>query len=374
MKKANSILWFSVFVFIACCSKVKNEENVRIDRTIMFDRFPDSLIATSVRSVEYILLEDVKESAFSEINKLVMKNGNIYIGDFRNHKIVVFDLAGNFKFAIDRKGRGPQEYLEIKNFAVDDHSIYVIDNYRHILYVYDSRSGKYLNKKKLPVVVWDVECFDNGDFLFAFAPLPGGSLSGKQSPHRLFVMDSNCRIKRRLFTYSEEDPIGKQTYFSTTEDRIVFHSCGSDVFTVFSKNNADTMFNIAVDFGPNKIPRDSRGDIHAINENGYHYLYGTPVMCRDYIALEVSIGDFLDCFLYDGKNGGITVNSAESSFKCLWFPLCSYNDKYVCFLAGDDSYKSLVADGFERAEPVVEEHLVNGGGVLVLYTMGTIHN
>ena len=90
--------------------------------------------------------------------------------------------------------------------------------------------------------------------------------------------------------------------------------------------------------------------------------------------LEVSIGDFLDCFLYDGKNGGITVNSAESSFKCLWFPLCSYNDKYVCFLAGDDSYKSLVADGFERAEPVVEEHLVNGGGVLVLYTMGTIHN
>lgn len=48
--------------------------------------------------------------------------------------------------------------------------------------------------------------------------------------------------------------------------------------------------------------------------------------------------------------------------------------KYVCFLAGDDSYKSLVADGFERAEPVVEEHLVNGGGVLVLYTMGTIHN
>ena len=67
-------------------------------------------------------------------------------------------------------------------------------------------------------------------------------------------MDSNCRIKRRLFTYSEEDPIGKQTYFSTTEDRIVFHSCGSDVFTVFSKNNADTMFNIAVDFGPNKIP------------------------------------------------------------------------------------------------------------------------
>ena len=370
MKKANSILWFSVFVFIACCSKVKNEENVRIDRTIMFDRFPDSLIATSVRSVDYILLEDVKESAFSEINKLVMKNGNIYIGDFRNHKIIVFDLAGNFKFAIDRKGRGPQEYLEIKNFAVDDHSIYVIDNYRHILYVYDSRSGKYLNKKKLPVVVWDVECFDNGDFLFAFAPLPGGSLSGKQSPHRLFVMDSNCRIKRRLFTYSEEDPIGKQTYFSTTEDRIVFHSCGSDVFTVFSKNNADTMFNIAVDFGPNKIPRDSRADIHAINENGYHYLYGTPVMCRDYIALEVSIGDFSDCFLYDGKNGGITVNSAESSFKCLWFPLCSYNDKYVCFLAGDDSYKSLVADGFERAEPVVEEHLVNGGGVLVLYTMG----
>ena len=35
----------------------------------MFDRFPDSLIATSVRSVNYILLEDVKESAFSEINE-----------------------------------------------------------------------------------------------------------------------------------------------------------------------------------------------------------------------------------------------------------------------------------------------------------------
>ena len=170
MKKINTILWFSIFVFAACSSEIKNVENIKIDRTIVFDHSSDSLIATSVRSVDYILLEDVKESAFSEINKLVMKNGNIYIGDFRNHKIVVFDLAGNFKFAIDRKGRGPQEYLEIKNFAVDDHSIYVIDNYRHILYVYDSRSGKYLNKKKLPVVVWDVECFDNGDFLFAVAP------------------------------------------------------------------------------------------------------------------------------------------------------------------------------------------------------------
>ena len=107
MKKINTILWFSIFVFAACSSEIKNVENIKIDRTIVFDHSSDSLIATSVRSVDYILLEDVKESAFSEINKLVMKNGNIYIGDFRNHKIVVFDLAGNFKFAIDRKGRGP---------------------------------------------------------------------------------------------------------------------------------------------------------------------------------------------------------------------------------------------------------------------------
>ena len=151
----------------ACKEGCGNKE-VNADLTISFPPSVNTPILEYIDTVKYLKLEDKDEALLAYVNKMVCREDKIYLGDFSNHKIVVYDTIGRFQYVIDRQGRGSGEYLQIKSFAVDDSCLYVLDTFLPGLHVFDNRTGAYVAKKRMAFIAWDFETLSRGRMIFTF--------------------------------------------------------------------------------------------------------------------------------------------------------------------------------------------------------------
>lgn len=367
------VLSIYVCLLLSCGSnRAPQETEAIVNDTTVFHTAAQGYIADLVRTVEYVPLELSDESIYAEITKMIIKDDRIFICDKHNAKIVVFDIQGNFLYAINRRGHGPQEYVEMVNFTVGDNKVYTLDNVLGKVNIYKADNGEFVEKKELPIVAWDIAFLTDGQFLLATSPVGGHFFSKKQSRHRVFLTDADFKIKKRLFGYGKtvSDRFGKPFYFSETDRHIVFNYCISDVFHIFDRQNQDkAMQSTWIDFGNRKVPIKQRENPHWEDRNDYVYLYLTPIVCGDYIAFDIIMNGSCETFVYDKKTGFFYSNDYENSYNGLLPPLTSYRDKFVSELSSELVYDELVNDGFVKASPVVEAHIKNDGTALVLYTL-----
>lgn len=327
-------------------------------------------VASKVRDVSFVCLKSHPDAMLYGVDKIRFCDGRIYLADLHSHRIAVYDMKGNYLADVSQKGSGPGEFLEIRNFAVDDSFIYVINNYRHKLLVYDSTDGEFERSMDLPVVADDVERLDNGDFLVASIP-QSGAVNMKQTNHLLFVLDENLEIKERLLEYSRKEKVAfaPLSLFSRDEESICFSSLLFDGFTVIPRNYPDSsLWHVGIEF-PRPIPLEHRGDNRMIAQERYHYLADTPVCCGDYISLEISDGEYIYDYLYDVRDSTLSANSQTSAYNYLDFPIGSIQRQFVSYLDDYSYYQELVAHGFACAGEEVESHLKNEGAVLLFYFM-----
>ncbi len=359
-----------VLAVLLCAFSCKERAgNMETAETILFDEKHIGAIADLVADVEFVALEDTAASFTKEPSQVVVDDGRIYIRDMYTHKIIVFAADGTFLFALDKRGRGPQEYLEIKSFAIDDTSIYCIDNYKNKLMVYDKLSGDFVREMDLPVVASDIYVADNGDFLLTAAPY-GGSFSLKQTPHRIFVTDRELEIKERLLPFGEvdDDPIDKRSYFTAGRGDIYFQAGMNDYFYSFSKSDLSGPRVFSVDFGSNRVPDKYRDDYQESLQ--YRFMHETPFVTDDYIVFDINYDEYFEVFVYDRKSGDWYMNDAHGRHNFI-LPVKYVEGKtvYSVLTEGLDSYRELVDNGFNRASPEVEQHLANDGNVLVKYRL-----
>ena len=122
MKIKNYLLIILTILVQGCAS----EQDIKFDSIWVYNadavqpKAPDF-----VESVSYLLLESNKESMFKGIDKILLKSV-IYIADYRLKKIIAYNQDGAVRFVLDRFGRGPGEYLDIKSFAVNGSELYIL--------------------------------------------------------------------------------------------------------------------------------------------------------------------------------------------------------------------------------------------------------
>lgn len=87
--------------------------------------------------IEVIPLETNDTCLISGIRKIYYRNDELYIFDRKQKQIMLFDINGNFIRKIQRVGKGPGEYLDISDFAINpiNNNIEFVDGYN--LYVYN---------------------------------------------------------------------------------------------------------------------------------------------------------------------------------------------------------------------------------------------
>ena len=185
---------------ISACTQQPNTISQNDQKNLSWIEQEDSTAANYIDTVEYILLEAHPDGLFREIDKLIVKNDKIFIFDFiGRNQVLVFDRNGKFLYKTGNRGRGPKEYIQLRNFTVDDKFIYLIDNIKHELLLHDIQNGNFITKKTLPFVVYDMAVFDNGNYIFSWAVVDGAILSPGQQPYRIYITDSDMNIKNSIF-------------------------------------------------------------------------------------------------------------------------------------------------------------------------------
>lgn len=353
-------------LILVSCGNTKGESAV--DRVIECNESairPD--LPEYVKEVTFLPLGSSEGVLFGSVDKVAFHNDLIYIADYTSKKIVAYDMNGTLRFVIDRQGRGPGEYLEIKSFSVDSDNLYVLDNSGKKLLVYDSLTGEYKTDKMMPVIAWDVEALSNGGLIFAFVEA-GGKLSKEQPEYRLFVTDNDLNIKRQLLDYSgkeESDVLGYDRFFSVYGDGILFCSFGKDAFYVLDRGNGEIVETVGIDF-ENKASWKDKRDKSLINN--YTHLSSVPFACGEHLLCDITTKDGGGGYCFWGPDTqGFVSNPENGGRNCLLEPVGSYADSFVGLLSDRELYDSLVSTGFQKAGEDVERALDNGLLVLLFY-------
>lgn len=92
-----------------------------------------------IEDYKYIKLETNENCLIGEIKQLELYKSKIYI---LTDGIYCFNLEGKFLFAINQKGRGPSEFIQIANFSIDEDKIY-LNSPRKIM-SFDINTGTFL--------------------------------------------------------------------------------------------------------------------------------------------------------------------------------------------------------------------------------------
>ncbi|MDR2406651.1 MAG: 6-bladed beta-propeller [Bacteroidales bacterium] len=150
MKKIN--ISFLLLLFFFSCNRQKDTVLTIIQPIIHVDQVSNEKFSISniMDSYQLLPLETSKDCLIKEVNKICCTDSLIFILDrFGNNNALVFDWNGKYIRTIGSVGSGPQEYISLYDFCLDETSefLYFLCN-KNAVYKYDYK-GNLVEKLKL---------------------------------------------------------------------------------------------------------------------------------------------------------------------------------------------------------------------------------
>ena len=128
----------SVLFILTSCKKFSPENNLKVRITVPLLRSDHQIMLSSISdSLQYIKLETTDECLIGGIDKIYSVGDKLIILDGRiTNSIFFYNQYGAFINKINKKGRGPGEYIAISDIAINDKDEEII--------IWDIRSRKLL--------------------------------------------------------------------------------------------------------------------------------------------------------------------------------------------------------------------------------------
>lgn len=144
-------LVFSFLVNLLLLTSCKIDNIKENPFTINIDNYKKDAVMTDIfESVKAINLELNENSVIGNCKKYIIFDTSLFILDISDHSIVTFNLEGKFISRLKRKGKGPNEYPEIKDFDINPFDT-TIDIMTSIGSVYRYQfNGDFYNKYNVP--------------------------------------------------------------------------------------------------------------------------------------------------------------------------------------------------------------------------------
>ena len=151
-KKVYVIMLLLCGIIIVSCNPVK-EVSSKVVRNLNPSEEPLQ-VPPAYKNVEIIKLETTPSSLIGNIKRLEMNDSLIFVLEF--DKLHIFTREGKFVSQIGRKGEGPDEYLVLSSFYIDNgkRQVTIIDNYKNTLINYNFK-GKYVSTTSVPAKSFD---------------------------------------------------------------------------------------------------------------------------------------------------------------------------------------------------------------------------
>ncbi len=258
-----------------------------------------------IDSIYFIRLETNADCLIGNIDKILFFNDKILIIEKLQRKsVLLFSETGRFIKKIGTEGRGPGEYTNISDVAVDNRNnkIVILDDFGGKLLFYDF-DGNFINREKLYYYPTAFSILQDGSYLFYQArglnihipsvteynllfAHPDQSLTGK-------AISYSYRDKYRAFSMSSLHS------FNVSEKGVVFcPDFANEIYIVKEENKVSHKYSLNI--GPkdvlgamgqtttNKIFTD------LVNTGNYFYFDGPAFESDTFLYFFISLGG--DCY------------------------------------------------------------------------------
>ena len=169
MKKSPIILYILVFLILSC-TKSNDKGNLQTLKVYEnIDKQKRSFLMDQMAGYkEIIKLETTDSSLISNVN--IKFTTLQYICLLDNNMIFFFDQTGKFKFKINSKGEGPNEYNSISNVVYNsiDSTFYIHDMFKKKMLEYQL-NGRYLGEITIDNIGSIID-LDNNFYVVSYSP------------------------------------------------------------------------------------------------------------------------------------------------------------------------------------------------------------
>lgn len=364
----------SAFLIIFCgCSQNRTNllpSNITTSDSIYFSESTDVLSQDIIDSIYWIPLESSHINIFDCISKMCVIDNFILIASRNQSIIQVYSDKGEFLYQISSKGNGPKDYLEIATFTATNTSIYALDNYTHKISQYNINTGEFIKKTDIPFIAWDMEAFDDDDFLFScLNNNPEARINMNPINYSVWRTNNDWKFTHFYLPFEQgyTELYGKPRYFTRSNDSIIFHALKYNGYFIFTKHGVPSFCPIMFN---NPLPENHSYRLIDVNKNSWQFLAETPFKINGYGIFEISSsGESEQLFSVDSCHK-IYRNSYTNATYLPINIIGTTNDSFIGYINDDyNLYQDLVRCGFKKADEKTESILKNGGCSLIIYQM-----
>jgi len=359
MKTINCCLFLSIVVLsMGCCNDAGDSDSIRINLASCTEaKYPSP---SDVYGIEprYIKLvnADSADYAIQTIGKLVIRHDMIYISDERGLSLTVFDMHGNPVHKMDFRGRGPNEYLMITDFDVDDDgNIWVVDARKNAVFKY-SEDLLFLHSKPFKHELRGIHCVDGSDsFLFQLA-----NYDGHEYTHTMLaVSDTSLQIKQELLKYpkNKDDNFAYSTCISRGKSSLFFlYPTDYHLYEMNSDGSVRATF--FLDYGEQSVPERYRKQIenhYEEIERDFYVILNFYRLTDSYLTFGVSHDGWYSAIMNRVTNEISYFDYNESAFSM------------VGQCPEGSVWQLTEGVGFETLPSDIREWILAGNDVLAIY-------
>mgnify|MGYP003494601776 FL=1 len=368
----NVAIFVSVIIFYGCSQNRTNllPLNIITSDSIYFSESTDILSQDIIDSIYWIPLDSSHINIFDHISKMCVVNDYILIASRNQSIIQVYSKKGNFLYQISNKGNGPKDYLEIATFTATNTSIYALDNYTHKISQYNINTGEFIKKTDIPFTAWDMEAFDDNDFIFScLNNNPEASINTNPINYSVWRTNNNWEFTHFYLPFEQgyTEFYGKPRYFTRSNNSIIFHALKYNGYFILEKHGNPSFSSIIFN---NPLPKNHSYRLMDVNKNHWQFLAETPFKINGYGIFEISSsGESEQLFSVDSSHKIYRNSSTNAKYLPINI-IGTTNDSFIGYINDDyNLYQNLVRYGFKKADEKTDSILKNGGCSLIIYQM-----
>ncbi|UZR97336.1 6-bladed beta-propeller [Chondrinema litorale] len=207
-----------------------NENTIKLDISKAITETEPFLSKLKITKV--VKLKGDVDTYISSSRKIIDRDNKIYICDYEESNLSIFDYEGNYVSKVGGKGRGPGEFDRIFDFTIlDDGRFVVID--RKGLMLFDKNKQHVSSKYHNPSLICQ---WPDNKFVVFF-----DATKYARSSSNLIIYDTNYKVIDELFPYPEETKTNTAGFFGlggivNTPSGILLNEASSPIFYEIHKD------------------------------------------------------------------------------------------------------------------------------------------
>lgn len=220
MNKKGNLLAIILAVWLVGCQNEKSDPHSNIV-SIDLDKMKEESINDWFENIELVPLSSTDATFMKEASKVIVSNSNFYVIDNWQHLVFVFDSLGNYVNSTKRlKGNGPNEYVSLIDFDIDrtNGNLHLLDAVSSKIKIYDKEMS-FINSYTIDKAVLPLYYFkylkDNlyafyspksnkGEYALIFYEASGGKVLREEIP--TIVKEANylpCTVYSPFYEFNE---------------------------------------------------------------------------------------------------------------------------------------------------------------------------